>query len=34
MLRPLIGEDVELVTRLDPGLGRVRVDPASSSRCS
>ena len=28
MLRPLLGEDVEVVTRLDPALGRVRVDPA------
>jgi len=28
MLRPLLGEDVEVVTRLDPGLGHVRVDPA------
>jgi PAS domain S-box-containing protein len=27
MLRRLIGEDVELVTRLDPALGRVRADP-------
>ena len=27
MLRPLLGEDVELVTRLDPALGRVRADP-------
>jgi len=28
MLRPLLGEDVEVVTRLAPALGRVRVDPA------
>jgi signal transduction histidine kinase/CheY-like chemotaxis protein len=28
MLRPLLGEDVKVVTRLDPGLRRVRVDPA------
>ena len=28
MLRPLLGEDVQVVTRLDPALGRVRVDPA------
>jgi PAS domain S-box-containing protein len=28
MLRPLLGEDVKVVTRLDPGLWRVRVDPA------
>jgi len=28
MLRPLLGEDVEVVTRLDPALGHVRVDPA------
>jgi signal transduction histidine kinase len=28
MLRPLLGEDVEVVARLDPALGRVRVDPA------
>jgi two-component system cell cycle sensor histidine kinase/response regulator CckA len=27
MLRRLMGEDVELVTRLDPTLGRVRADP-------
>ncbi len=27
MLRHLIGEDVELVTTLRPGLGRVKVDP-------
>jgi PAS domain S-box-containing protein len=27
MLRRLIGEDIELVTRLDPELGRVRADP-------
>ncbi|MBV9109423.1 MAG: response regulator, partial [Gemmatimonadetes bacterium] len=27
MLRRLIGEDVELVTRLDPALGQVRADP-------
>ena len=27
MLRRLIGEDVELVTRLEPALGRVRADP-------
>ena len=27
MLRPLLGEDVEVVARLDPALGRVRVDP-------
>jgi len=26
MLRRLIGEDVKLVTRLDPGLGRVKMD--------
>jgi nitrogen-specific signal transduction histidine kinase len=28
MLRPLLGEDVKIVTRLDPALGPVRVDPA------
>jgi two-component system cell cycle sensor histidine kinase/response regulator CckA len=28
MLRPLLGEDVRVVTRLDPALGHVRVDPA------
>ncbi len=28
MLRPLLGEDVRIATRLAPGLGRVRVDPA------
>jgi PAS domain S-box-containing protein len=28
MLRPLLGEDVHIVTRLAPALGRVRVDPA------
>ena len=28
MLRPLLGEDVQVVARLDPALGRVRVDPA------
>jgi signal transduction histidine kinase/ActR/RegA family two-component response regulator len=28
MLRPLLGEDVRVVTRLDPALGPVRVDPA------
>ncbi len=27
MLRPLIGEDISLVTTLAPGLGRVKVDP-------
>ena len=27
LLHRLIGEDVELLTRLDPALGRVRVDP-------
>jgi len=27
MLRPLIGEDVSLVTSLAPGLGRVKADP-------
>ncbi len=27
LLRRLIGEDVELETRLDPDLGRVRIDP-------
>jgi PAS domain S-box-containing protein len=27
LLRRLIGEDVELVTRLDPGLGSVKADP-------
>jgi two-component system, cell cycle sensor histidine kinase and response regulator CckA len=27
LLRRLIGEDIELVTDLDPGLGRVRADP-------
>ena len=27
MMRPLIGEDIELVTTLDPRLGNVRVDP-------
>jgi CheY-like chemotaxis protein len=28
LLRPLLGEDVRVVTRLEPALGRVRVDPA------
>jgi PAS domain S-box-containing protein len=28
MLRPLLGEDVRVETRLDPALGHVRVDPA------
>jgi two-component system cell cycle sensor histidine kinase/response regulator CckA len=28
MLRPLLGEDVRVVTALDPALGCVRVDPA------
>jgi two-component system, cell cycle sensor histidine kinase and response regulator CckA len=28
MLRPLIGETIELVTSLDPVLGRVKADPA------
>ena len=28
MLQPLIGEDIELVTTLDPTLGKVRVDAA------
>jgi two-component system cell cycle sensor histidine kinase/response regulator CckA len=28
MLRPILGEDVLVVTELDPALGRVRVDPA------
>ena len=28
MLRPLIGEDIELVTSLNPALGKVRADPA------
>jgi PAS domain S-box-containing protein len=28
MLRRLIGEDVELITKLDPELGRVKVDPS------
>jgi nitrogen-specific signal transduction histidine kinase/ActR/RegA family two-component response regulator len=28
MLRRLLGEDVELATRLQPGLGRVKADPA------
>lgn len=28
MLRRMIGEDVELVTRLDPDLGRVKADPS------
>ena len=27
MLRPLIGEDIDFVTVLDPALGRVKVDP-------
>ena len=27
MLRPLVGEDIELVTVLDPGLWRVKADP-------
>ena len=27
MLRPLIGEDIDFVTVLDPSLGRVKVDP-------
>jgi len=28
LLRPLLGEDVKVLTRLDPSLGLVRVDPA------
>ena len=28
MLRPLIGENIELVTSLDPPLGKVKADPA------
>jgi PAS domain S-box-containing protein len=28
MLRPLLGEDIRVVTQLAPGLGPVRVDPA------
>ena len=28
MLRPLLGEDIKVVTGLDPALGRIRVDPA------
>jgi len=28
MLRPLLDEDIRLVTQLDPSLGQVRVDPA------
>ena len=28
LLRPLLGEDVKVLTRLDPSLGPVRVDPA------
>ena len=31
MLRPLLGEDIELVTVLPPDLGRVKADPGSSS---
>jgi len=27
MLRRLIGEDIELITRMDPSLGRVKADP-------
>jgi signal transduction histidine kinase/ActR/RegA family two-component response regulator len=27
MLRPLIGEDIEVITALDPALGRVKADP-------
>jgi PAS domain S-box-containing protein len=27
VLRRVLGEDIDLVTRLDPGIGRVRVDP-------
>ena len=27
LLRPLVGQDIELVTVLDPSLGRVKVDP-------
>jgi two-component system cell cycle sensor histidine kinase/response regulator CckA len=27
MLRRLIGEDIDLVTTLDPGVGRIKVDP-------
>ncbi len=33
MLRRLIGEDVELVTRPEPTLGRVRVDPGHMMQC-
>src|SRR5439155_6059952 len=28
MLRPLIGEDIELILALDPKLGQVKADPA------
>ncbi|MET0792744.1 MAG: hybrid sensor histidine kinase/response regulator, partial [Polyangiaceae bacterium] len=29
MLKRILGEDVDLVTRLAPGASRVRVDPSS-----
>ena len=28
MLKPLLGETIDLITRLDPALGRVKADPA------
>ena len=33
MLWPLLGEDIELITVLQPDLGRVKADQVSWSRC-